>query len=123
MNKQAVIGELSAMYPGKPIKELPGDDCAAIVCEFDPAESHPEWSLAVVVIDRLAPHYHRNTTEVYHVIRGALKLRVDDDELDVFEGQQFTIIPGKVHSATGDETWVEVYCTPGHLPEDYIMIE
>ncbi len=121
VNTQSVLAELEALYPGKLIKKLPPDDPKEIVCEFDPKEDHPDWSLAVAVIDQSAPHYHRQTTETYMVIRGTLTLHVGNQELTLFEGQQYTIIPEQVHWATGDETWVEVYCSPGYTSDDHIL--
>ncbi|HEY9790853.1 MAG TPA: cupin domain-containing protein [Candidatus Obscuribacterales bacterium] len=121
MNSAAVIRELQQLYPGKLIKCLPEDNPSEIVCEFDTKDQHPEWSLAVAVIDRSAPHHHRVMTEIYHVIKGTLTLHVDHEEFVMYEGQQYTITPGQTHWATGDETWVEVHCSPGYTPDDHIL--
>jgi mannose-6-phosphate isomerase-like protein (cupin superfamily) len=121
MNSQAVIDELAALYPGKPIKKLTEDDPSEIICEFDPRDAHPDWSLAVAVIDRSVAHFHRRMTETYCVLRGTLILHVDNQEYTLYEGQHFTILPGQVHWATGNATWVEVYCSPGYTAEDHIL--
>lgn len=123
MNAKAVIAELEATYPGAVIKQLPEDSATEIVCEFDPKAQHPDFSLAMAVIDRSAPHFHKHTIEIYRIIRGELKLHVEHEEHIMFEGQEFTISPGKVHWAEGDSTWVEVYCTPGYSPDDHILVE
>jgi mannose-6-phosphate isomerase-like protein (cupin superfamily) len=120
MNKQAIVNELASLYPGKPIKLVPENAPTEIVCEF---EHHPEWSMAVAVIDRGVPHFHRKITEVYHVIKGTLKLHVEQDVFEMYEGQQFTVVPGKIHWAEGNETWVEVYCNPAWSPDDHILAE
>ena len=119
MNAESVIAELSSLYPGKPLKLLPEANPTEIVCEFDPPDDHPDWSLAVAVIDRSQPHFHNKTTETYHVLRGELMLHVGDEELMMFEGQHYTITAGRVHWATGNETWVEIYCTPGYSADDH----
>jgi mannose-6-phosphate isomerase-like protein (cupin superfamily) len=121
MDAQAIIKELEETYPGKRIKRIPEDNPSEIVCEFDPRVDHPEFSLAVAIIDKSAPHYHKKMTEIYRVIRGELKLYVDDEEFVMYEGQQYMITPGRVHWAEGDAAWVEVYCNPGYDPEDHIL--
>jgi quercetin dioxygenase-like cupin family protein len=121
MDAKSVVAELEQLYPGKLIKQLPEQAPAEIICEFDPGAQHPEWSLAVAVIDRSAAHYHNRMTEVYQVIKGTLTLYVDSDEFTLYEGQQFTVTPGRIHWATGDATWVEVYCTPAYTSEDHIL--
>lgn len=112
-----------AQYPGKPIKMLPEVNPTEIICEFDPKASHPEWSLAIAVIDRSEPHFHKRMTEIYRVVKGELVLHVGKDEFVVYEGQEWCIVPGKVHWAEGNETWVEVYCSPGYDPSDHHMAE
>lgn len=121
MDSLAIVAELEQLYPGKLIKQLPQENPSEIVCEFDPRETHPEWSLAVNIIDRSVPHYHRLMTEIYHVVKGTLTLHVDDQEFEMYEGQEFTVTPGLVHWATGDATWVEVYCSPGYTQDDHIL--
>jgi mannose-6-phosphate isomerase-like protein (cupin superfamily) len=123
MNDESIVAELGVLYPGKPIKRLPADAPTQIVCEFDPMDTHPEWSRAVAIIDRSLPHYHKKIVKIYHVVKGTLTLHVDDQEFMVYEGQEFTITPGQVHWAIGNETWVEVYCTPGYSSDDHFLVE
>lgn len=122
MDAKTIIKELEETYPNKLIKQLPENTPTEIVCEFDPLTEHPEYSLAIAVIDRSAPHYHKRMTEIYHVIKGELKLHVDDEEFVMYEGQQYTITPGRIHWAEGHATWVEVYCSPGYQESDHILV-
>ena len=122
MDAQSIVAELGAALSRQANQtNCPEQSPAEIVCEFDPGEQHPEWSLALAVIDRSAAHYHNRMTEVYQVIKGILTLYVDSEEFTLYEGQQFTVTPGRIHWATGDATWVEVYCTPSYTSEDHIL--
>jgi len=121
MDAKAIISELQAEYPGKPIKCLPESEPKEIICEFDSRDDHPDFSYAMAVIDQSKPHVHRRTTEIYRVVKGELKLHVGEEEYVIYEGQAWTILPGQVHWAEGDATWVEVYCSPGYDPADHIL--
>jgi mannose-6-phosphate isomerase-like protein (cupin superfamily) len=123
VDAQTVIKELQEAYPGKLIKSLPETEPTEIICEFDPKDEHPDFSFAVAVIDRSVPHHHRRTTEIYRVIKGELKLHVGHQEYVMYEGQEWTVLPGQVHWAEGSATWVEVYCSPGYDPSDHILEE
>lgn len=123
MDAELVIKELQEKYPGKRIVCLPESNPSEIICEFDPADEHPEWSMALAVIDKSEPHFHRKMTEVYNVVRGELKLYVGHDEYVMYEGQSWQILPGQVHWAEGNGTWVEVYASPAWCQEDHILAE
>jgi mannose-6-phosphate isomerase-like protein (cupin superfamily) len=123
VNAESTIKQLQELYPGKPIKCLPQEQPSEIICEFDSRDDHPDFSFAMAVIDRSAPHHHRRTTEIYRVVKGELKLYVGNQEYVMYEGQEWTILPGQVHWAEGNETWVEVYCSPGYEPTDHILEE
>lgn len=123
MNAAEIIAELTASYPGARIKQLPEGNPTEIVCEFDPRDEHPEWSLAIAIIDKSAPHFHKRIVETYRVIRGELKLHYGNEEYTMYEGQQWQIEPGAIHWAEGDACWVEVYCSPGYTAEDHHLVE
>lgn len=123
MDAQQVIKELQQQFPGKNIVRLPESDPKEIICEFDPPDEHPEWSRALAVIDKSQPHYHRKMTETYMVVRGELKLFVNNEQYVMYEGQSWTILPGQVHWAEGDATWVEVYASPAWCAEDHVLAE
>lgn len=119
MNVERVVAELQETYPQANILLLPKTQPREIVCEIDPGANHPQYSLAVAVIDKSEPHYHRNTVEIYRILKGQLKLYVNNEEHLMFEGQEYTVVPGTVHWAEGDETWVEVYTNPAWSPDDH----
>ena len=121
MNVQAVLNELSVKYPGKTIIKNDEESPTEILCEIEPTSGHPDYSLAVSVIDKSIPHTHKNLTEIYKVVRGKLKLSVDNKIIKLSEGEEYTIKPGQTHWAEGNETWIECYSRPGWIPDDHIL--
>lgn len=119
VNAPKVIEELKRKYPDKNIVQFPGE----IICEIEPTSKHPEFSKAIAVIDQSIPHRHLKTQEDYTVLKGKLTLTVDDKEYNLPQGQSFVVQLGQIHSAKGEETWVEVVSTPGWTSEDHIIVK
>jgi mannose-6-phosphate isomerase-like protein (cupin superfamily) len=123
MNKRQIITELEEKYPGKTIICLPEDNPTEILCEIESTADHPEYSNAISVIDSSVPHYHNKLTETYKVLKGSLKVFVDDKEHSLSEGAELVIKPKQIHYAIGDETWIECRSAPGWVPEDHILVD
>jgi len=123
MNIKKVIEELNKKYPGKKIIKNNENNPTEILCEVDPSTSHPEYSLAVAVIDKSQQHVHKNSTEKYKVIKGKLILYIDGKRHDLYEGEKVTVNPNQTHFAEGNETWIECYSEPGWTFEDHILKE
>lgn len=123
MYTERVIFALKQMCPGKKIMKFPDSSPSEILCEQDPTDHHESYSIAIAVIDKSAPHKHVLATEVYEIIKGTLTLHVDGKKHLLKEGEQFTILPGTVHYAEGDETWVKVLSKPGWKATDHILID
>ncbi len=121
MNKQKIISELKNKYPGKSIYSVPDENPTEILCEVEPSSDHPEYSNAVAIIDKSKPHIHHKTAETYKVIKGKLLLHIGDQSKELNEGDTYTIEPGNIHWAEGNETWVECYSEPGWVFEDHIL--
>lgn len=119
MNVKKVVGLLKKKYPGKKIIINTPDNPGEIVCEIDQAEIR---SMAVAVIDRTRLHYHRELTEVYEVTKGKLMMYLDGKKHVVKKGEKIEMRQGVRHYAVGDETWINVYSTPGWKPEDHILV-
>lgn len=119
MNVKKVIGELKRKYPNKNIVQFPGE----IICEVEPTSKHTQFSKAIAVIDQSVQHRHLKAQEDYTVIKGKLILAVDGKEYNLPEGQSLVIQPGQIHSAKGNETWVEVLSSPGWTSEDHIIVK
>lgn len=118
MNTKKVLTELKEKYPGKNVVINTPDEPTEIICEIDPGE---ERSRAIAVVDYIRPHYHRNSKEVYTILRGELDLHFRDEVLTLKEGDEVEIEPRRVHWAFGNETWFEVVSEPGWTPEDHIL--
>ncbi len=121
MNTKLVVGELREKYPQAEIVKNDEHHPTEIICEVKPATDHPEYSLAVAVIDKSAPHVHQQSQETYKVIKGKLTLIIDDQKHELKVGEEIVIEPGQVHWAAGDETWVKCYSQPGWKLADHIL--
>lgn len=121
MNVEKVINELAQKYTGKKIVKNKEENPTEIICEIDPAANHPERGVAIAVIDRSEPHYHRKAIETYKVTKGELNVVINNQAHKLKEGEKLIIKPGDIHYAIGNETWVEVYSEPGWTPEDHIL--
>lgn len=121
MDHSRVIAKLKQDYPDKKIIKLPEGNPTEILCEVDPPEDHPNYSIAISVIDRSAPHYHHHMTEVYEVLTGKLSVFINGVEHQLGEGDQLTIPPGTTHYAIGNETWIKCTAKPGWTLEDHIL--
>ena len=122
MDVSKVIAELEKKYPGKAIFKNGSSNPTEIICEVEPSSDHPDYSVAVAVIDQSQPHYHKKTFEIYEIIKGKLELTVDRKVFKLSQGEVFKIPTGKIHSTRGDETWVQVTSHPGWTPEDHILV-
>lgn len=56
----------------------------------------------IVKISDAKKHYHKQTTEYYFVLEGKGKIELDDEVIDVGEGDLVVIKPGVKHRAFGD---------------------
>ena len=105
-------------YPAGKIKCFPPQDPTEFVCELD-----DDGRQAIAVIKESEPHYHRQTREIYTVLRGTLRLHLGDATLFLQEGDRHEIPLNTVHWAEGDWAWVQVDCTPGWTQTDHILAE
>ena len=121
MNVRQVIADLQQKYPGKKIICLSEDNPKEIICEIDPPLDHPEYSVAISVIDQTSAHYHQRTTEIYEIISGSLTLIVDNQKHEMKAGDTLTINSGQIHSAVGKQTWIKCTARPAWTPEDHII--
>lgn len=122
MNSIKIISTFEKMYPGRQIIKNPVTKTTEILCEVEPAGTHPQYSIAIAVIDKSIPHLHKVTSETYTVIRGTLKLHANDEIIELKRDQSYTIEPGVIHWAEGEETWVECLSRPAWTKEDHVLV-
>jgi GrpB-like predicted nucleotidyltransferase (UPF0157 family) len=122
MNSKSVTQQLQEKYPDKKILHLPLENPTEVICEVEPTIDHPEYSKAVAVIDKSATHLHRKSTETYKIIKGELILFLNGKKKMLKIGEECEIKPYTIHSAEGNETWVEVYSTPGWTSQDHRIL-
>jgi len=121
MNVKKTVNELKAEYPGKKIIFDDPKNPSEIIVELEPTRDHPERSLALAVVGKSKPHYHKATTEIYEVVKGTLKLTINNQVFSLNPGQKKTIKPNQIHSATGIETWFLTHSKPGWTFDDHIL--
>jgi len=121
MDAERIVKELVKKYPGKNIVKNPDNDPTEIVCEVAPAETPDGEGVAVAVIDRSEPHYHKKIKETYKITKGKLTVYRNGHPYRLCEGDKISILPGEVHCAVGDETWVEVLAKPGWNINDHFL--
>jgi mannose-6-phosphate isomerase-like protein (cupin superfamily) len=123
MNQVTIIKELMEKYPGKTVIKNDIEDPTEILCEVKPTADHPTFSLAIAVIDKSTPHFHKKCSEEYSVMRGKLLLHVDGKTIPLKAGQTFSVRPRQIHWAEGNETWVACFSQPGWTKEDHVVSE
>ncbi len=67
-------------------------------------------------------HYHQRTDEVYYVIGGHGRMRLDDEEIDLSPGVVVYVPHGVKHKAWGDLK-VLVVCIPAGVLSDVHEVE
>ena len=122
MNVKEVINNLRRQYPNKNIICNPPINPTEILCETDPVIDHPDYSVAIAVVDRTFPHKHARTTETYEVIIGKLTLIINRKIITLNSGEKMTIHPNQIHEAHGKETWVKVTSNPGWEIKDHLLV-
>jgi mannose-6-phosphate isomerase-like protein (cupin superfamily) len=71
-------------------------------------------------------HYHTNTEEIYFILKGKGRIRIDDEIMEISQGDAIGILPGKKHKVwnTGDSKLVFLCCcTPAYKHEDTVTTE
>ena len=122
MNVNSIVRQLKAKYPSTKIIKNDDKNPTEIIAEVEPGKKNSECGLAIVVIDKSLPHYHRKLTETYKVIKGQLSVFIDNKEHKLEQGQQLVIKPGQIHWAKGNETWIECKSEPGWTLSDHILV-
>ena len=123
MNTSDVIHKLHLLHPGKNVILNNESAPTEILCEIEPTSEHANYSMAISVIDKSIPHYHKILTEEYKVLKGNLKLHVDNKEYALRPGDMFSVKPNQIHWAEGIETWIECHSTPGWTSQDHILVK
>jgi mannose-6-phosphate isomerase-like protein (cupin superfamily) len=107
--------ELLVAYPGSQIKVAP--DQREMVAEI--AGVH-----AIAIIERSEPHFHREITETYRVLRGTLLIGRLGESFVLKVSDSITIRPGQIHhaKALADPAWIEVLCEPAWRAIRHIVL-
>ena len=71
-------------------------------------------------------HYHPQTEEIYYILAGTGRMRVEGEERDVAPGDAIAIMPGSRHRIlnTGESDLVFLCCcAPPYSHDDTVMVE
>jgi mannose-6-phosphate isomerase-like protein (cupin superfamily) len=71
-------------------------------------------------------HYHRSSEEIYYILEGKGRIKIEDEIEKVEQGDGIAIPPGKRHRiwSTGEGELVFLCCcSPPYSDEDTVMVE
>ena len=122
MDTKKILNELKEKYPGKNIILNPQNNPSEIVCEIDPTSNHAEKSIALAIVGRSKPHYHKKSTEIYEAVKGILIVYKNGKKYILKEKERITIESNVVHYVKGDESWFLTYSKPGWTVGDHIVV-
>ena len=107
--------KLLLAYPGFQIKVAP--DQREMLAEVT-GES------AIAIIERSEPHFHREITETYRVLRATLLVACTGEGFVLQVGDSITINSSQIHhaKALGDPAWIEVLCEPAWRAIRHIVL-
>ena len=80
----------------------------------------------VTIKDSTKKHYHKKLTEIYYVLKGSIKVDVDNKIENLKEGQMIMIFPNTNHKAwktSKEDAKLLVACCPPWSEEDEILVE
>lgn len=120
MDVERVVSELQKLYPDKKIvknKNRSGD-VVEVICEVEPGKNK---SVAIAIVEKSIPHFHKQASETYEVIRGQITLHKNGRSYFLQNGDSITIKPGEIHSAEGKGAWIKVISEPGWNLMDHVI--
>jgi mannose-6-phosphate isomerase-like protein (cupin superfamily) len=78
------------------------------------------WGLASVKLRACPRHYHKQTTEIYVIVDGSIKLELDGAISTLAVGDHVSIRPGAIHRVfDGEEAHMMVFSFPPFTMTDY----
>lgn len=75
---------------------------------------------------RTAAHYHPQTEEIYYLLHGSGRMRIDEEVVDVAVGDAIAIPPGAIHTIENTGTGTLLFlccCAPGYENDDTVLVE
>lgn len=75
---------------------------------------------------RTTPHYHRQTEEIYYILRGGGTMTIGSEERAVAPGDAIAIPPGEIHTIVNSATEPLVFlccCAPSYEHDDTVLVE
>ncbi|HMP07804.1 MAG TPA: cupin domain-containing protein [Lacipirellulaceae bacterium] len=72
------------------------------------------------------PHFHPRAEEIYYLLEGRGRLRLEDDQRELTAGDAAAILPGQRHQIVniGDQTLRFLcMCAPGYEHDDTVLVD
>jgi mannose-6-phosphate isomerase-like protein (cupin superfamily) len=72
------------------------------------------------------PHFHRLTEEIYYIVAGSGRMRIEDEVCDVAPGDAIAIPPGLKHQITNTgRTTLRLLCccAPAYEDSDTVLLD
>ena len=82
----------------------------------------PAASFHITSIQDSTRHYHKNTTEIYHILEGSGVLEIGEDKIELEPGLTILIEKNTPHRGYGDFKTI-VTAIPAFDPEDEYFLE
>ncbi len=79
-----------------------------------------------MVSNKLKPHYHKERDEIYFIIRGKGIIKINEEEIEVKEGDAILIPKGSIHSIrpiNKDIEFIFISAPPFNPEKDRYMID
>jgi len=96
-----------------------------VIFELDPERLHPQYSIALALIERSYNHYN-DCNETFFVLEGTLGIRLEGGHLiELDKGSIYTITAGVVHQSEGigGPVQVLVISHPGHTNGGHHIVD
>ena len=86
------------------------------------ADPDHKWSLSIIDLKDVVPHFHENGTEHFIVLSGQITLKLQDATYDLITGQSIHITPGQIsHLKSANAQIARLLCVnfPAFDPGDF----
>jgi mannose-6-phosphate isomerase-like protein (cupin superfamily) len=113
MNKSQTYKTVVRFLEDIPPQPCPCGDSRRIITKNDTDVA----GFHITTIKDAKRHYHKNTTEIYHIMEGKGTLEVGDDVIELFPGMTILVPSGTPHRGYGDFKTV-IVTVPAFDPQD-----
>ncbi len=111
----------------RPFTTKDGSEIRELLAHRNSAIRHQSLAEATIAVGTATQeHYHPKSEEIYYILRGTGRMKLEGEFRDVGPLDAISIPPGQRHQITntGDEPLVLLCCcAPGYENDDTVMVE